>query len=60
MEENGIELKEMNLLLLKKMEKMTLHVIQLNKEMESLKEQVADLQKENMGLKEGIQASKEK
>jgi len=36
MEENGIELKQMNLLLLKKIEEMTLHVIELNKRVHKL------------------------
>lgn len=35
--ENGIELKEMNILLLKKIEELTLYMIQQNKEIEELK-----------------------
>ena len=33
---NGIELKEMNILLLKKVEELTLHLIQQNKRIEKL------------------------
>lgn len=39
MEKNGITLGEMNMLLLKKIEELTLHVIQLKKELNSLKSQ---------------------
>ena len=35
--ENGLDLKEMNLLLLKKVEEMTLHMIEMKKEIEGLK-----------------------
>lgn len=35
--ENGIELKEMNILLLKKVEELTLYIIELNKSIEELK-----------------------
>ena len=41
MEENGINLKEMNLLLLKKVEEMTLHMIDLNNQIQELKSKVA-------------------
>jgi len=60
MEANGIELKEMNLLMLKKMEEMTLHVIRLNKEMEALKGLVTGLQEENEKLKEELEVLKER
>lgn len=39
---DGIELKEMNILLLKKVEELTLHVIQLNKEIQILKDNQAN------------------
>ncbi|SFN79502.1 hypothetical protein SAMN05421741_11111 [Paenimyroides ummariense] len=42
---NGIELKEMNILLLKKVEELTLYSIQQQKELEELKAQVGDLLK---------------
>jgi len=44
--ENGIELKEMNILLLKKVEELTLHLIQQNKELVSQKEEIQALKKE--------------
>ena len=37
---NGVELKEMNVLLLKKVEELTLYVIELNKKLKSLEETV--------------------
>jgi hypothetical protein len=37
MEENGLNLNEMNLLLLKKIEEMTLHMIEMQKEIDTLK-----------------------
>ncbi|MBW7676537.1 autotransporter outer membrane beta-barrel domain-containing protein [Chryseobacterium chendengshani] len=37
---NGIELKEMNILLLKKLEELTLHVIQLDKKVRGLDEEI--------------------
>jgi hypothetical protein len=40
--ENGIEVGEMNKLLLQKIEELTLHVIQLNKEIEMLKENASN------------------
>ena len=46
MEANGINLKEMNLLLLKKVEELTLHVIQQNKklqDMDSIKKELYEL-----------------
>lgn len=43
MEENGIELKQMNLLLLKKIEELTLHTIQQEKTINLILEKVADL-----------------
>jgi hypothetical protein len=39
MEENGLNLKEMNLLLLKKVEELTLHLIEKNKQIEQLQMQ---------------------
>lgn len=38
--DNGVELKGMNVLLLKKVEELTLHIIELNKKMKSLEETV--------------------
>jgi len=46
MEEHGLNLKEMNLLLLKKVEELTLHLIEQNKANQFLTLQVKDLQKE--------------
>lgn len=43
---NGIELKEMNILLLKKVEELTLYSIQQQKELEELKAQMSSLLKE--------------
>jgi len=43
---NGIELKEMNILLLKKVEELTLYSIQQHKELEELKVQVGNLIKD--------------
>lgn len=43
--ENGIFLKEMNLLLLKKIEELTLYQIESNKQIESLKKEVEQLKK---------------
>jgi hypothetical protein len=40
MGENGINLKEMNLLLLKKVEELTLYVIELKKEVDSVKNEL--------------------
>lgn len=39
MEGNGLNLKEMNLILLKKVEELTLHIIEINKKVETLEEQ---------------------
>ena len=44
MEENGIELKEMNLKLLQKVEELTLYLIDQNKEIRELKEKVLKLE----------------
>lgn len=46
---NGIELKAMNILLLKKIEELTLHLIYLNKQMESQNVKIEQLQ-QNKGL----------
>lgn len=46
-EKEGLKLKEMNLLLLQKIEEMTLHQIQLNKELIELKEQIEQLKTSN-------------
>ena len=43
MEANGINLKELNLKLLQKVEELTLHLIEQNKEIELLKKQVKEL-----------------
>jgi hypothetical protein len=43
MAENGLELKEMNLLLLKKVEELTLHLIEANKKIEKLSDDVKAL-----------------
>ena len=43
MEESGLNLKEMNLLLLKKVEELTLHVIEMKKENDQLSEQVKQI-----------------
>jgi hypothetical protein len=45
MEANGMNLKEMNLILLKKVEELTLHLIELKKENESLRKRVNILEK---------------
>ncbi len=37
MEKNGVQLGEMNMLLLKKIEELTLYTIEMNKQMEELK-----------------------
>ena len=44
MSENGLKLKDMSLLLLKKIEEMTLHQIELMEEVERLKNKVKDLE----------------
>ncbi|ANF49617.1 hypothetical protein A0O34_03225 [Chryseobacterium glaciei] len=44
--QNGIELKEMNILLLKKVEELTLHLIEQNKELIIQKEEIQTLKKE--------------
>lgn len=46
METNGLNLKEMNLLLLKKVEELTLHLIEQNKDIQALKSDNAALKKE--------------
>ena len=51
METNGIELKEMNLLLLKKMEEMTLHMIQMNKQIQNQQSLIQELQKQLLQTK---------
>jgi len=43
---NGIELKEMNILLLKKIEELTLHLIDQNKELKAQKEEIEVLKKQ--------------
>jgi hypothetical protein len=45
METNGLNLKEMNLLLLKKVEELTLHLIEANKEIKKLNDKVDKLSK---------------
>ncbi len=47
MEENGINLKEMNLMLLKKVEELTLHMIELNKKNQSQDKLIVELQMRN-------------
>jgi hypothetical protein len=44
--DNGIELKQMNILLLKKVEELTLHLIDQNKELKSQKEEISILKKQ--------------
>jgi len=55
MEKNGVQLGEMNMLLLKKIEELTLYVIDQNKKMEELKKQNEKFEKQN----EEIQLIKE-
>jgi hypothetical protein len=43
MEENGVELGEMNMLLLKKIEELTLHMIRQQSQIEALKEEITSL-----------------
>jgi hypothetical protein len=43
MEKNGVQLGEMNMLLLKKIEEMTLHIIEMNNKIEALKTEVETL-----------------
>ena len=45
--ENGIELKEMNVKLLQKIEELTLYLIQQNKEIKELKLKIDTLDKNN-------------
>jgi hypothetical protein len=52
MEANGMDLKEMNVLLLKKVEELTLYMIEQNKKTETLIEKIEILEVENIGLKE--------
>ncbi|MBT1695596.1 hypothetical protein KK083_01830 [Fulvivirgaceae bacterium PWU4] len=47
MEANGLNLKEMNLLLLKKVEELTLHLIEANKKIENLDKEVQSLKKDH-------------
>ncbi len=47
MESNGVELGEMNMKLLKKVEELTLYLIEQNKEIKSLKKEVENLKKKN-------------
>ena len=42
-EENGVELSEMNVLLLKKVEELTLYILQQNQDIQTLKEEVQSL-----------------
>lgn len=44
MEKNGVQLGEMNLLLLKKVEELTLHLIEMKKENEVLKARVEKIE----------------
>jgi hypothetical protein len=54
MEENGMKLKEMNLTLLKKVEELTLYMIELKKENESFKQTSEELVKQNAELSKRI------
>ncbi|TRX46491.1 hypothetical protein FNH22_30755 [Fulvivirga sp. M361] len=45
MEKNGIELKEMNLKLLQKVEELTLHLIHQNKEIDKMKKEISALKR---------------
>ncbi|MEJ0055105.1 MAG: hypothetical protein WDN75_05290 [Bacteroidota bacterium] len=51
MEKNGINLSEMNLLLLKKVEELTLYVIELKKENEIARQEVKIIKEEVSLLK---------
>jgi hypothetical protein len=51
MEANGINLSEMNMLLLKKVEELTLHMIDFKKDMDSIKEENKKLKDEVASLK---------
>lgn len=51
MEANGLNLKEMNLLLLKKLEELTLHMIEQGKKMEDQDIRLLAIEKENQKLK---------
>ena len=46
MEANGLNLKEMNLLLLKKVEELTLHLIEKEKKMTALEARIEQLEKQ--------------
>lgn len=54
MEHSGIMLKEMNLLLLKKLEEVTLHLIEMNKKVRTLEEQNCMLQDQMSRLTGGM------
>ncbi len=56
MEENGLNLKEMNLMLLKKVEELTLYMIEMNKDMKSHNDEIQQLKKENQDLKSKVSA----
>jgi len=43
MEKNGVQLGEMNMLLLKKVEELTLHLIEQNKEIKELKNEIKEI-----------------
>jgi hypothetical protein len=51
MEKNGVQLGEMNMLLLKKVEELTLYVIALKKENEIAKERMGNMELEIKSLK---------
>ena len=54
MEANGIDLGTMNLLLLKKVEELTLHLIEQNKRIDEQDVQIKELIRENQSIKEKI------
>jgi hypothetical protein len=54
MEENGLNLKEMNLILLKKVEELTLHLIEQNGKIENLGRENVELKKSNEVINEKL------
>lgn len=60
MESEGVELGEMNMLLLKKVEELTLYMIDMNKQVKSQTERIEQLEKENAALKEKVISLEEK
>jgi hypothetical protein len=54
MEKDGLNLKEMNLILLKKVEELTLHLIETNKKSEEQQKRIEKTEQENASLKKRI------